>query len=216
MFSKYFGNYLLNKGIITSEQLNTVFDEEKNSHVKLGILALNKGYMSSDQIEKVNAIQMTTDKRFGEIAIEEGFLTEEQLNELLSGQKTSYLLLCQIMLDKEMMTLEEINAHLVDYKIENGLTADDLVQLTNDNVEEIIKNSLKTTNARFVDYVILLVKNMERHLKENAFVEEVSRAANEDSYVAKQTITGDYHLHTYLSMDETAFVKLELNLPRRN
>lgn len=207
MFSKYFGNYLLNKGIITGEQLNTLFNEEKNTHVKLGILALNKGYMTLEQIEKVNFIQMSTDKRFGEIAIEEGYLTANQLDELLSGQKTSYLLLCQIMLDKEMMTLEEIKKHLEDYKNENGLTAEDLELLTSDNLEVIINNSLKTTNISFIDYVILLAKNIERHLKEKVFVEEVSCIAEDSSYIAKQTITGDYGLHTYLSMDETGFIK---------
>lgn len=206
MFSKYFGNYLLNKGILSSEELNTIFSKEKNTHVKLGILALNKGYMTLEQIEEVNVAQMSTDKRFGEIAIERGYLTNEKLEELLSGQKTSYLLLSQIILDEEIMTMDEIKKHLENYKNENGLTAEEIEKLTSDDVEVIIKNNLKTMDLSFVDYVILLAKNIERHLKEKVMVEEVSEVPDGYPLIAKQTITGSYTLDTYLSMDEAGFL----------
>ncbi len=207
MFSKYFGNFLLNKGIITSEQLKEVFQEEKNSHVKLGILALNKGFMTLEQIEEVNEAQMATDKRFGEIAIEKGFLTVDKLEELLTGQKTSYLLLSQILLDKNILTLEQISKYLFNYKNENGLSNEDLQELTNDNVEKIIASSLHTPNATIHEYITLLVKNIERHLHEKPYVEQLNALPN-FPLIANQKIIGEYNLDTYLLLNEQDFIKV--------
>lgn len=208
MFSKYFGNFLLNKGIITSQQLNEVFQEEKNSHVKLGILALNKGFMTLEQIEEVNEAQMATDKRFGEIAIEKGYLTVHKLEELLTGQKTSYLLLSQILLDKNLLTMEQISKHLFNYKNENGLTNEELQELTSDNVEKIISNFLQLHNSTMEEYIVLLVKNIERHLHEKSFVEELKEPITSYQLVAHQKIVGEYNLDTYLLFKENDFKRV--------
>lgn len=208
MFSKFFGNFLLNKGIITSQQLNEVFQEEKNSHVKLGILALNKGFMTLDQIEEVNEAQMATDKRFGEIAIEKGYLNIDKLEELLTGQKTSYLLISQILLDKNILTMEQISKHLFNYKNENGLTNEDLQELTSDNVEKIIANSLQLKNSTIEEYIVLLVKNIERHLHEKTYVEELKELPAGYPLIANQKIVGEYSLDTYFMLNEQAFIKL--------
>jgi hypothetical protein len=209
MFSKYFGNFLLNKGIITSQQLNEVFQEEKNTHVKLGILALNKGFMTLQQIEEVNEAQMSSDKRFGEIAIDKGYLSVDKLEELLTGQKSSYLLLSQILLDKNILTMAQISKHLFNYKNENGLTNEDLQELTSDNVEKIISSSLQLKNSTIEEYLVLLAKNIERHLHEKTFVKKVNvDLINDYPLIAYQKITGEYNLDTYLMLKESDFIKI--------
>lgn len=208
MFSKYFGNFLLNKGIISSEQLKEIFKAEKNSHVKLGLLALNKDFMTVEQIEEVNVAQMSTDKRFGEIAIEKGYLTVDKLEQLLTGQKSSYLLLSQILLDKNILTLEQISRFLFHYKNENGLSNEELQELTNDNVEMIVSNSLKVNDQSIKEYIILLVKNIERHLKEKAYVEQLTDWTSEYPLIVEQEVKGDYQLNTYLMFNELDFLKV--------
>lgn len=209
MFSKYFGNFLLNKGIITSHQLNEVFQQEKNTHVKLGILALNKGFMTLEQIQEVNEAQMATDKRFGEIAIEKGYLSVDKLEELLTGQKTSYLLLSQILLDKGILTMDQISRLLFNYKNENGLTNEELQQLTSDNVDKIISSTLNEKNSTYEEYIILLAKNIERHLKEKTYVEKINHFATERyPLTVTQKVTGEYNLDTYLFLNEKDFKKI--------
>jgi hypothetical protein len=208
MFSKYFGNFLLNKGIITSQQLKEVFQEEKNSHVKLGILALNKGFMTLEQIEEVNEAQIATDKRFGEIAVEKGYLGIDKLEDLLTGQKTSYLLLSQILLDKNILTMEQISKHLFTYKNENGLTNDDLKDLTSDDLTKIISSSLELENSTFEEYIILLVKNIDRQLHQQTYVEEIKEISETYTLTAHQKIVGEYNLDTYLILKENDFIKI--------
>jgi hypothetical protein len=208
MFSKYFGNFLLNKGIITNQQLKEVFLEEKNSHVKLGILALNKGFMTLEQIEEVNEAQIATDKRFGEIAVEKGYLGIDKLEDLLTGQKTSYLLLSQILLDKNILTMEQISKHLFTYKNENGLTNDDLKDLTSDDLTKIISSSLELENSTFEEYIILLVKNIDRQLHQQTYVEEIKEISETYTLTAHQKIVGEYNLDTYLILKENDFIKI--------
>ena len=198
----------MNKGAISSEQLNDIFREEKSTHVKLGILALNKGYMSIEQIERVNELQSTTDKRFGEIAIEEGYITVRQLEQLLTGQKSSYLLISQIILDKGILSLEQIKEHLKNYKIENELTEEELEQQKADRVEAIISSKITVEDETIEDYVILLAKNIERHLKEKAYVEQLEKLPEAYSLICRQDIVGHYKLETYLLFNEPSFLKV--------
>ncbi|MCT8138249.1 hypothetical protein H1D32_11100 [Anaerobacillus sp. CMMVII] len=207
MFSKYFGNFLLNKGIITSNQLNEVFQEEKQSHVKLGILALNKGFMTLEQINEVNEAQRATDRRFGEIAIQREYLSIDKLEELLTDQKTSYLLISQILLDKNLVTMDQISKLLFSYKNEYGLTNEDLQELTNDNVEKIIESSLNLEKP-LSDYIVMLVKNIERHFHEKAYVQELKNGIDRYPLVAYQQIVGEYNLDTYLMLSEPDFLKV--------
>lgn len=208
MFSKYFGNFLLNKEIITSQQLFEIFQEEKDCHVQLGLLALNKGFMTLKEIEEVNEAQLVTDKRFGEIAIEKGYLSIEKLEELLIGQKSSYLLLSQILLDKKILTMEQISKLLFTYKNENGLSNEELHELTGDNVEKIISSSLHLKNSTIEEYLVLLAKNIERQFHEKTYIEEVRDATACYPLTAFQRIVGEYKLDTFFMFKEPDFIKV--------
>ena len=79
MFSQYFGNYLLNRGIIKPEQLTDALEYQRSVHLKLGVIAVNAGYMTPAQVEEIHNMQKKVDKRFGELAIEKGYITGQQL-----------------------------------------------------------------------------------------------------------------------------------------
>jgi hypothetical protein len=68
VFTQYFGQYLLNKGYLTLEQLYDGLENQKETRLKLGVLAVNAGYMKADQAYKINEAQKKLDKKFGELA----------------------------------------------------------------------------------------------------------------------------------------------------
>ena len=76
MFTQFFGNFLLKKGVIDAEQLLTILQNQNNVKIKLGTLAMCEGYMTASEVEKIHILQTHVDKKFGELAIEEGYLTE--------------------------------------------------------------------------------------------------------------------------------------------
>ena len=80
------GNYLVETGRITKEQLQDVLANAGKVRVKLGLIAVAEGYMTAAEAEEVNRLQAVMDKRFGDIAVENGYLTDEQVGALLKKQ----------------------------------------------------------------------------------------------------------------------------------
>ena len=83
MYSQFFGNYLLSKQAVTTDQLVHAIQEQHTKHLRLGTLAMHAGLLTALQVDNVVIRQTHEDRLFGEIAIEEGLLTEEQVEELL-------------------------------------------------------------------------------------------------------------------------------------
>ena len=65
MFTQFFGNYLLNHGLVTSQQLSRALTDQKNTRAKLGVLAINAGYMTPEQVDAVHTEQQRVDMRMG-------------------------------------------------------------------------------------------------------------------------------------------------------
>ncbi|MGN0666384.1 MAG: chemotaxis protein CheX [Huintestinicola sp.] len=168
MFTQFFGNYLLNNGLVSAQQLADALAIQKTTRLKLGVLAINAGYMTADQVDKVHAEQQRVDKRIGDIACDMGFLTHDQVEELLSSQGQAHLQLGQALVDNGYMTNAQFADALANYKKENSLTDVDFSGSDNDKIKEIIKKfysfSDVENNADFTEYVTLLFKNIIRFI----------------------------------------------------
>ena len=82
MFDQIFGNFLVETGKITEEQLADVIAYESTVRVKLGLIAVAEKLMTKAQADEINQLQAIMDKRFGDIAVEQGFLAEGQIGNL--------------------------------------------------------------------------------------------------------------------------------------
>lgn len=208
MFNQLFGQYLLKKGVLSSEQLKESFGLEQSTHVKIGVLAINSGYLTATQIEEIHELQKKQDKRFGEIAIAKGYLGHDQLKELLSQQKKGHLLLSQVILDKGYMNLEQIEKYLNLYKEESGLTEKEIEENEPSRIIRKLLSLPESSNqGLYYDYYILLVKNMIRFLDSQPALEVASRGINNAWYVS-QKINGPVELTTALSMDEQTLTRI--------
>lgn len=166
MFTQFFGNYLLNKGLVTAAQLADALSVQKQTRLKLGVLAINAGYMTPAQVEEVHAEQQRRDKRMGDIAVEMGYLTEGQVDELLSAQGVAHLQLGQALVDAGAMTNASFADALNAYKAENSLTDVDFSD--GNKINELISSFYKfdgeKDSAMLCDYVTLLFKNVIRFI----------------------------------------------------
>lgn len=138
MINHLFGNYLVNTGKITQEQLEQVIAAQKKVRVKLGLIAVSEKLMTAEQADKVNNLQAIMDKRFGDIAVEKGYLTNEQVTRLLGLQGNAYLTFIQALEDCKIMTPEEADAALTDYQKENAFTATDMDALKSGDTDRIV------------------------------------------------------------------------------
>lgn len=116
MYTQFFGNFLLNKKIITTEQLMEALKIQSSTHQKLGTLAIHAGYMSANEVEDVYIMQTHYDKRFGELAIQLGYLTQKQVSELLELQLPDYMKLGQVLVDKGLITNADLESLVAEYR----------------------------------------------------------------------------------------------------
>ena len=88
MYAQFFGNYLLSKRAVSTEQLIKAIEEQHTKHTKIGTLAVHMNYMSASQVNSILIRQTHENKRFGEIAIEAGRNPASPANANLSANRT--------------------------------------------------------------------------------------------------------------------------------
>ncbi len=213
MFTQFFGSFLLNKNLISLNQLKDALDYQQNAHIKIGVLAINSGYLTAEQVKKIHETQATQDKKFGEIAIELGFLTKEKLDILLSTQKHGHLLLGQALIDKAYMTLEQFEAALKSYKDEYSLTDQQFNAVQQNNIDEIVKifyNFEDTKNKEvYANYFSLLIKSLIRFVDSNINPGSVTIIDTyKNDWIAYQKIKGKLNLFTCIAAKEDIFTCL--------
>jgi hypothetical protein len=213
MYSQYFGNYLINKGLIKPEQLADALEYQSSVHLKLGVVAINAGVMTPEQVDKIHNMQKKVDRRFGELAVEQGYISEEQLARLLTTQKQGHLMLGQALIDRNYFTLEQLQTALENYKKENGMPTRQFNTVRSNEtqeLEEIFRNFGETVLGKtYSDYVTLLVKNIIRFVDDNPVIEinRLSGSYKADWY-AHQEIYGKMNLSTGIACGLESFLKL--------
>lgn len=213
MFSQYFGQYLLNRGIVSSDDLLKALETQQESHVKLGVLAMGAGLMTAAQVEEIHQEQTRQDKMFGEIALEKGYLTRSQLDELLSSQKKGHLLLGQALIDGHALTLEQLEKALQDYQQEYSFSDEEFASVQEGKVELLLEKALKLNprEENFNNYIYLFARNLVRFVDPQAWLSlehEDREAELPAAWVVEQRIEGPFPLATFIAGTEKAFVEL--------
>jgi CheY-specific phosphatase CheX len=118
MAVKFFGQYLVEKGLISREQLLAALDLQKATNLKFGEMAQKLGLLSEDQILRVHNAQHSDDQRFGDIAVRIGLLTEEQVQEVLVRQQDTYIYLGAALVQVGALDAEALASHLQAFKLD--------------------------------------------------------------------------------------------------
>lgn len=168
MLTQFFGSYLIDKNIITPEQLLAAL-RHKNSHSKkLGDLAVSAGYMSEEEAEEVHNMQTRSDKKFAEIAVHMGYLTVAQADELINAQLTGYLLLGNSIIALGFCSQEEISEAIADYEFDFQLSFSTILNSDNDKQTEMIQNYYHFPDTDDLhpvrEYAALLLKDLIRFI----------------------------------------------------
>lgn len=212
MYTRFFGNYLLNNHYITTEQMLNALEVQHNAHIKIGVLAIHAGYMTSSQVERVHILQTHEDLHFGELAIREGFLTQQQLDELLESQKPDYLLFSQALVDKGYMTATEFEKAMTDYQKDYQLTDKDFANLRNDSTMKLIRSFYDLSNDRssqlYAQYISLLFNNIIRFIGIDFSPQQPVRVSSfpPEGHLVSQNITGEINTSSYYISDEPAVI----------
>lgn len=164
------GNYLVDTGKITREQLAAVMDEVDSVKVKLDLMAVTAGMMTAAQADEVNILRSVMDKDFGELAREEGYLTEEQLLKLQKQPVGAYLTFVQCLLDAGLIEMEELDWLLDDFKRVNNYSNAELEDIRSDDAERILALRIPEEAREYLPLIAETVRCMIRMVDRHIYV----------------------------------------------
>ncbi len=84
----FFGQYLVNHGLINARQLDEALTVAFERNRLIGALAVQAGYLTEEQVSEIHRDQRRTDRYFGQLAIRKGWLKRQQMERLLDDQRT--------------------------------------------------------------------------------------------------------------------------------
>lgn len=211
MYTQFFGNYLLSKGYVTSEQLFRAMQKKADERMRLGTLAIHSGYMSASEVDMVIIEQTHADKKFGELAVELGYLTEDQVKELLHSQSPDFLLLGQILVDDGVLTNNEFERIIAEYRIDNEFFELDMYEENAEHIQRMFDNFFLLSEEPITDttkmYIELLFNNFVRFIGEDftpLLPEQITEYVSECCIC--QRIYGSYKANAYLCMDTSTAI----------
>lgn len=166
MLTQFFGNYLLEKNVINSDQLLKALSHKHDTNQSLDSLVLSSGYMTADEIEDVHNMQTVRDEEFVRLALHMGYLTISQASELEEAQHFGYLLLGRAIIELGYCTQEEMARIIADYEFDYQLSFSNCLNFDNEKIEEIVQNYYQFPDDDKVnpakEYAILLIHNLIR------------------------------------------------------
>ena len=119
MSTRFFGQFLLERGRITSQQLLAALEHQKSLLMPTAILALERGWLSPAQIKDINEQLKYKSSRFEELAVQLGYLNQPQIDELLQLDETTHRVrLGEALVLKGFVTLETLDRELKEYNKE--------------------------------------------------------------------------------------------------
>jgi hypothetical protein len=212
MYNQFFGQFLLQKGLLTAEQLCSVFEDEASVRVKLGILAIDKGWMTAAEAQEIHELQKTMDLRFGDLAVSKGYLNSYQVEELLQAQRSRHLSLSQAILDRGYLSLAELTPVLTLYKAESTLGEEDGKD-DFDNISRLVLDISQLSQEQqelYSRYTGLFLRNVVRFLQVTPVPEKAdSFLGKADDWLISQTLRIDgKQLLTGLVLPDKTLIRL--------
>lgn len=113
---KFFGQFLLEKGVITKEALLKAIALQDSTNLKFGEMAGSMGLITSAQIERVHDAQRSEDLQFGDMCVKLGILTADQLKAVLAKQKAGHLFIGEALIKVGAVKADDLPKHLDAFK----------------------------------------------------------------------------------------------------
>lgn len=203
MFSQLFGNYLVDKGVISPEDYQAAIMKQLDVRVKLGTIAVAEGLLTEQQVEMLNKLQMQFDKRFGDLAVEKELLTQEQVQMLLKKQGNPYMQFLQVLLESGRISVPQMDEQLSAFQKEKGFSDADMTALKNDDFDTLIPIFAFSSKPFVTELAGLVIRNINRFVTRDFYVGQIRHVEQmEYRYLAGQRTTGDYNLYMALVEEE--------------
>lgn len=129
MAVKFFGQFLVEKRIVSRDALLKAIDLQEQKNLKLGEMAVAMGYITPADIDRAHNAQFSKDMRLGDLLVEMGILTLNQLDDVITRQKNTHLYIGEALVLINAMTNEDLLRHLNAFKLDQAQYVSDRIEL---------------------------------------------------------------------------------------
>lgn len=129
MAVKFFGQFLVEKNLVSREALLKAIELQDEKNLKFGEMAISMGFVTNADIERAHNAQMSKDLKLGDMLVEMGVLSLEQMNEVFTRQKSTHLFIGEALVQVGALDSEKLQQHLAEFKADQALYVSDHIEL---------------------------------------------------------------------------------------
>ncbi len=118
MHANFFGQFLINRGVINESQFLSAMQVQHDCNVLLGQLAIELNMLDAGQVKGIHQQQTTQNKCFGEIAKDLELLSDEQVQTLLLIQKHRNRRIGEVLVSQGILNHENLAKHLLLHQLD--------------------------------------------------------------------------------------------------
>ncbi len=213
MYTQFFGSFLLNRNVITPEQLIAAIHKEAASQINVQTLALYYNLMTANEIDEIVMEQAKNGgKDFSELAIERKYLTKTHVDQLLAGKSPDYLLLGQVLAEDKIITNSEFESLIADYESENEIDDLELQLSQKEQIEKLIRHYLKLpdteTSVLHEAYLSLIFNNQLHFIGEDfTLLAPIRCEEYAADFCIEQKIIGKYSITSAIDMERSVAIE---------
>ena len=209
MFTQFCGHYLMKKHLITEAQFNKILEAQRDTRVKLGLIAVSEKLLTEEQASEINHLQSLMDRRFGDIAIEMGYLTAENVSHLLEMQGSPYLSFVQTVVDLGIMSISTLENALVECQKEFQVSDEDMTAIKSGDVDATASVFVKIDQPLYSDIFGLALRNIVRFISPKIYLDQVySTKQYKFDHLASQKVVGDHSIFLGIAGEQNALLSI--------
>lgn len=91
MSQRFFGQYLVQRGVVSAGTLAKAVSIQESVNRTFGQIAHSMGLLTLEEVSRVNRAQRTYDMLYGDMAVKMGLLTDNQVAQVLEEQRRNHL-----------------------------------------------------------------------------------------------------------------------------
>ncbi len=209
MLNRLFGNYLVEKGIMTSEALNETLVEKESVSAGVEVIAVIMKAMAPAAVKELLEKLDNEDKSFGEAAVEASLITDDKLDELMMYQSNSFMKFIQILIGKGFLSYDNVVRRIEEFQSDSGFNTEQMSALIHDDLEQCVNIFVPLKSRSLKELTMTFVQTMRRIIDKDFYVEKAytSHSIQLDKY-ACQHISGDVHIKVYISAPDNGLLAI--------
>ena len=129
MAVKFFGQFLVEKNLVSREALLQAIELQDQKNLKMGEMAISMGYATLVEIERAHNAQMSKDMKLGDLLVEMGILTLNQLTDIITRQKNTHLYIGEALVLVGAISSEKLQQYLDEFKADQAQYVSDRIEL---------------------------------------------------------------------------------------